>query len=90
VERTRKNCGLDLRCRLSLDTLVDKNDTMIVNSDTSSTMIVNCDSASLLANDLGTMIINDTDDESTMRSKHVTPIYCLNQLSCFVVAPIYC
>lgn len=49
------------------DTLVDKNDTMIVNSDTSSTMIVNCDSASLLANDLGTMIINDTDDESTMR-----------------------
>lgn len=53
-----------------LDTLVDKSDTMIVNSDTSSTMIVNCDSASLLANDVGTMIINDTDDESTMRSMH--------------------
>lgn len=51
------------------DTLVDKSDTMIVNSDTSNTMIVNVDSASII-NDLGTMIINDTDDDSTMRSTY--------------------
>lgn len=60
---------------------------MIVNSDTSSTMIVNCDSASLLANDLGTMIINDTDDESTMRSKHFVAV--LSQLVVYVCCLIH-
>lgn len=52
----------------------DGNDnTMIVNTATSvqsqDTMIVNSEAGTLLESDLGTMVINSDDEDSTMKSK---------------------